>query len=110
MENRSLIHQLQKELPIEGIETDSPEDLMDFWARYFNELIQFDFTKLLSLLYRIDIPEKKLRLLLRENPKEDAGQIIARMVKERLLQKIKSREENRPNSSSVKADPDLETW
>ena len=110
MENVSLIHQLQKELPIEGIETDSSEELLRSWTRYFNDLIQYDFSKLLSLLYRIDIPEKKLRTLLQDNPNEDAGKIIASMVKERLLQKIKCRAENRSNPNTFTSDPDLEIW
>ena len=110
MADQFLLRQLQKELPIEEGERASTEDLMDSWARYFNDLIQHDFSKLLGLLYRIDISEKKLRLLLIENPGENAGKIIANLVMERLLQKIRTREEYRSRPGVFDEDPDAETW
>jgi len=58
-----------------------------------NELLNSDFSKLISILYRIDISEAKLKQLLTENPNTDAGLIIADMMIERQLEKIKSRQQ-----------------
>jgi len=110
MEDQSLIRQVQDELPITEADIASWAELVETWAQYFNDLIQHDFSKLLGLLYRIDISEKKLRLLLKENTGEHAGKIIATLVMERLLQKISSREENRSKPGLFHEDPDLEAW
>ena len=56
-----------------------------------NEMINSDFSRLLALLYRLDIDEKKLRRLLSEQPAANAGDVIAALIYERQLQKIKSR-------------------
>jgi hypothetical protein len=60
-------------------------------AERINYLIINDFNLLVQALYRIDVNEKKLQLLLKENDKSDAGNIIAALVIERQMQKIKSR-------------------
>ena len=56
-------------------------------------MIQRDFTGLLNLLYRLDINEAKLRKMLDEIQHEDAGKIIAALIIERQLQKIKSKQQ-----------------
>lgn len=60
-----------------------------------NEMINRDFEKLVSLLYRIDVNENKLRRLLQEHIAADAADIIANLIIERQLQKIRSRRETR---------------
>jgi hypothetical protein len=110
MEEKTVIHQLQQELPILRSEADTFSDLRIKWAQYFNSLIQNDFATLLSLLYRIDISENKLRYLLKKNPGEDAGELIATLVVERLLQKIKSREEYRSKPGMPAEDSGSEEW
>ena len=67
-----------------------------FYSRlcdYINQLIVENFNELIRLLYRIDVSEPKLKLLLQEHPKEDAGKIIAILIIERQLEKIKSRQQ-----------------
>ena len=49
-----------------------------------NELIKEDFSKLVQLLYRIDVSEAKLKNILEANPNENAGKLIAQVV-ERVL-------------------------
>jgi hypothetical protein len=46
-----------------------------------------------QLLYRIDVSEAKLKYLLKENPNEDAGTMIAHLIIDRQIQKIKFRKE-----------------
>jgi len=62
-------------------------------AAALNDCILTDFDKLLQLLYRLDIDEMKLRSLLKDIPGKDAGIIIADLIIERQVQKIKSRQQ-----------------
>jgi len=62
-------------------------------ADYINQLILVNFERLVQLLYRIDVSEAKLKYLLKENPAEDAGRIIALLIIERQIQKIKFKKE-----------------
>ena len=76
------------ELTIQALEKLSPEDL----ANAINELIKNDFSKLVQLLYRIDVSEAKLKYILQTHPNEDAGKLIAAVVIERLAATKKARE------------------
>jgi Mg/Co/Ni transporter MgtE len=76
------------ELSIQALEKLSPEDL----ANAINELIKNDFSKLVQLLYRIDVSEAKLKYILQTHPNEDAGKLIAAVVIERLAATKKARE------------------
>ncbi len=57
-----------------------------------NDLILNNFNKLILLLYRLDINEPKLMKLLKDAPGSDAGTIIGKLIVERQLQKVKTRE------------------
>jgi hypothetical protein len=65
-----------------------------------NELIKEDFSKLVQLLYRIDVSEAKLKNILQANPNENAGKLIAQVVIERLAATKTARERfsNKPPS------------
>ena len=78
------IHQLQE------LEENS---LFKTLSAYINEMLLHRFNELIQLLYRVDIDEQKLKKLLQENSDQDAGDIIARMIIERQVQKIRSREQ-----------------
>lgn len=56
-----------------------------------NYLIANDFSRLISILYRLDVSEKKLALLLKNIKDVTAGEIIAKMIIERQLQKLEVR-------------------
>jgi len=62
-------------------------------AAYVNDLILHDFNGLMNLLYRLDVSEDKIRKLLDEMQQEDAGKIIAAIIIERQLQKIKTKQQ-----------------
>ena len=62
-------------------------------AVWVNDMILRDFTGLLNLLYRLDVSEEKIRNLLEEMQHEDAGKIIAAVMIERQLQKIKTKQQ-----------------
>jgi len=58
-----------------------------------NSLLVGDFDRLISILYRMDVNELKLKQLLKENQAEDAAKIIAMLMIERQAEKIKSRQQ-----------------
>lgn len=93
MENAGLIKLLNEELPVGIDENDTYRQIHSQLAAYINNLIQNDFDRLVSYLYRIDVNEQKLKALLQQNPSEDAGNIIAELIIERQQQKIKTREQ-----------------
>lgn len=65
----------------------------ELFAGKINELLTNDFQKLIAILYRMDVSEEKLKKLLSENPTVDAGVIIADLMIERQIKKIKYREQ-----------------
>ena len=82
-------------------------DLLTELAAHINDLILHNFDGLVYLLYRVDVSENKLKNLLRENGKADAGKMIATLMIERQIQKIKSRlEHGRAKNNSC----DEESW
>lgn len=91
MDNVELIQLLSAELAIDLAEKMSYSELHSRLAAYINELIKVDFDKLITYLYRIDVSEEKLKILLLDNPQDDAGNIIATLIIERQQQKIKTR-------------------
>lgn len=90
-DNKELVLQLNKELAIELPEKISFDELQSKLAAHINHLIQYHFEQLVSLLYRIDVSEAKIKSLLQQQPNEDAAKIIAALIIERQLQKIKTR-------------------
>ena len=72
-----------------------------------NYLISQDFHKLVLLLYRVDVPEKKLRQILAEFPQTDAAILIADLLIQRQLEKIRSREEFRKDEKDI---PEEDKW
>jgi hypothetical protein len=75
------------ELSLLTLETYSKEKLID----YLNEFINHDFSKVVQLLYRIDVSEAKLKKVLHENPNEDAAHLIADLIMERIAIAKKAR-------------------
>jgi hypothetical protein len=71
----------------------SAGELQQKLAEHINNVINSDFDKLLQLLYRMDIDEMKLRAVLSGHPDRNAGEMIAELMIERQLQKVKSRRE-----------------
>lgn len=100
MNNQSLILSINNQLNTQLPDTLSKENLLQTLSEYINFLIQKDFQKLVSILYRIDVSENKLKQVL-ENSNEEAGKIIATLIIERQEQKIKSRQQfsQRDNTS-----------
>jgi hypothetical protein len=93
----SLNESLQLNLPAQA----GKEDLVRMLSAHVNGLLDSDFEKLVSLLYRLDISEKKLRECLALNAGRDAAPLIAQLVIERQEQKIKSRQQYTRRDQSI---------
>ena len=75
-------------------------------AACINDLINHDFEKLIHVLYRLDVSQKKLKSTL-VSSSSNAGMLIAEMIIERQVQKIKTREQFRQQNSNFS---DEEKW
>lgn len=90
---KEMQQQLEGILQLEPTRKYSLQELKELLAKHVNHLLQTNFEQLVNLLYRIDVSEKNLKELLAQNPKQDAGDIIAVLMIERQLQKIKTRQQ-----------------
>ena len=90
---KELIDNIKKDMAIVLPDKISLIELEEALTIYANQLIQKDFQKLVTLLYRIDVSEAKLKYLLQLETDENAGNIIAKLIIERQLEKIKSRQQ-----------------
>ena len=104
--NKDLVPALNASLEITLPDNITPEELKQKLALHINHLINHDFEKLVSLLYRIDVNENKIRQFLKQAEGENAAKLITDLIIERQLQKIESRR------NSVKDDSitDEEKW
>lgn len=99
MNSGELIQSLNNELALQLPDKISEKEIQDQLAAFVNNLINTNFERLVSLLYRIDVSEAKLKSLLHNNPDNNAGDIIAALIIERQLQKIKFRQQGHRNNS-----------
>ena len=67
-------------------------------------LLEHDFHKLISILYRMDVSEGKLRGLLQNQPEADAAELIAGLMLERVAQ----RQQTKTTFKQPKAEDDNE--
>ncbi len=111
MENKNsvdeIVHELQKYDAAITINGNTQSDLKRSLSIYLNHLIITDFSRLLTLLYLLDVSEKKLSQLLHSNGSLNAGDLIADLVIERQLQKIETRKQF---TAADKEIPDEERW
>ena len=107
MEHDELIRLLNDELPVKIAVQKSYAEIHAQLSAYINTLIKNDFDKLITYLYRIDVNEQKLKLLLQQNGNEDAGNIIATLIIERQQQKIETRRQFRQSGNNFDAE---EKW
>ncbi|MBX9783287.1 MAG: hypothetical protein K2X48_08345 [Chitinophagaceae bacterium] len=105
-EETLLIETINKELALGLPAKLSYAQLKEQLAAYINQLITDDFEKLVFYLYRIDVNEQKMKALL-QKPHPSSGELIAQLIIERQMEKLKTKAENR--SSANKIDED-EKW
>lgn len=94
-----LVSNINQSLEISLPASISLEELKEKLTAHINHLINHDFEKLVFYLYRIDVNETKMKLLLAQREGKNAAGLITDLIIERQLQKIKSRQQfsNRGN-------------
>jgi len=100
-----LVSELSNKLEIDFPEKKSLEELKLFLSGYIDHLISNNPDKLVSILSRVDVSEKMLKANL-QSQDENASRIMAQMIIERQLEKIKTRERYR-SSDEI---PEDEKW
>jgi hypothetical protein len=95
MNSQALLTALQNELSLELYDRLNEKELQLRVQEKVNELIVHDFGKLVNILYRIDVSEQKLKQVLQSNDNKDAAAIIAGLIIERQIEKIKSRRDTK---------------
>jgi hypothetical protein len=105
--DHDMISLINNELSLQLPESLSMDELKEQLTQYINQLINTDFEKLIFYLYRIDVHEEKMKQLLQKQEGENAAALIAQLIIDRQLQKIKSRAEFKSGSSDEDA---AERW
>lgn len=82
------------------------KEFKDQLIDYINHLLHHDFNKLIQLLYKVDVNEKKLKELLQKNKGTDAAIVIADLLIQRQEEKIKTKETFKSNNEI----PDEDKW
>ncbi len=77
------------EINLQTLENLSKEKLIE----YINEYIKTDFSKIVQLLYRIDVSEATIKKTLQAHPDLDAAILLADLIIERLAATKKAREQ-----------------
>lgn len=96
------ILKLRKEWDLSFTETLSEEALLQMLADKIVDILAKGPETFFQLMYRLDISEKKLLAVLAD---ENTPVLIARLIYDRQLQKIKSRHEHR--IKDLNDDPEL---
>jgi hypothetical protein len=104
--NTDLVANINQSLEISLPVAASPGEFKQHLAAHINHLINHDFEKLVYYLYRIDVDENRMKKLLEAEEGENAAGLIADLIIERQLQKIKSRQQTK-NEGPI---PDDEKW
>jgi hypothetical protein len=100
----AIISQLSEDLQMDLPSGKSLDELKNVITDRINYLINADFDKLLRILYAVDVSEMQLKNNLQQGV--DAGAVIAQMIIDRQLQKIKTREQYRTSHDI----PEDEKW
>jgi hypothetical protein len=105
--HQDIIPLLNKELSLELPTKVTMEELQLKLSNYINQLINSDFEKLVFYLYRIDVNETKMKQLLQKQGGENAAGLIAQLIIDRQLEKLKARAEYKSTDAD---DAAAERW
>jgi hypothetical protein len=105
--NTEIISDINQSLEIGLPGSISLEELKQKLTSHINHLINHDFEKLVFYLYRIDVDETNMKRLLEQREGENAAGLIADLIIERQVQKIKSRQQFRQRDNDIDED---EKW
>jgi hypothetical protein len=105
---------MDNEIPLAALEIFGihlPESDALRWRQLLEEridhLLQNDFDRLISLLYRLDVDEILLRTKIRESEGLNVAAIISDLVIQRQIQRMRSREQFRQKDEDIE---ESEKW
>lgn len=101
-EYKALLDTLADNLSLKAPELISEDTILNALAVKVAEMLQYNRDVFFQLMYKLDIDERKLQAAMTE---QDISLGIARLIYERQLQRIISRNSNRPTEAE---DSDLE--
>ena len=104
MKNEQVLEEISKELEVIVKDHSITKQIL---IEKINDLVNTHFQKLVSILYRMDVSETKLKQLLNENAGTNAALIITDLIIERQEQKIISRQQFRKKDENISDD---EKW
>ena len=104
MKNEQALEEVSKELEVTVKDHSITRQVL---IEKINDLINTDFQKLVSILYRMDVSEIKLKQLLNEKAGTNAALIIADLMIERQAEKIRSRQQFNMRDENISND---EKW
>lgn len=76
------------------------DDMIALITQYVQELIDYDFEKLLLLLYRIDVNESKVKKAIDANGPNLAAKSIAQLIFNREKEKMETRQRFNDNQTN----------
>lgn len=91
-ESKELTDAISSRFELEKTEGFTLDDLRDALYLRIRELLDKNVERLLSMLYRVDLSQKRLDEIFENGSKDDIALKIAEAVIDRQLQKIKTRE------------------
>ena len=101
MTESTLVTGINESMQLSIPSTTGREELHHMLTMHINTLLNSGVEKLISLLYRLDINENKIRECLSVNAGQDAAPLIANLIIERQEQKIKSRQQYTRRDQSI---------
>jgi len=104
MKNEQVLEEVSKELEVTVRDHSNTKQIL---IEKINDIINNDFQKLVSILYRMDVSEIKLKQLLNENAGTNAAIIIVELMIERQAEKIRSRQQFNKSDKNISDD---EKW
>lgn len=95
---RQTANQVLKDFALFGIQIDFPENINYAYKELYVQLeekieglLALNNQKLLSLLYQIDIPEKKIQRSASAEPERNLSDVVTELILERELKKVLTR-------------------
>lgn len=89
------------------IQLQQDESFFNNLSDWLNKLINENFEQVIALLYRVDVSENKLKNILATDKSALSGDILARLIIERQLEKLASRKKYKTDPS---ANSEEERW
>lgn len=94
------LNELMQTTVVPGVSGDEEEleRLLDFMASRIESLMATQFEALMSMMYRLDISESKLRQALAASNPENPAKSLARLIIQRQKQRVATRDKYKQTS------------